>query len=126
MVLKGTINVSTQKTLFTIIGTGNRGMSCFGVSLSQACGKGRDGSVENTDFTRESGEHGHGDADNRLIADLIGLEGSLPIQRAKPEEARRAVLIADMAARSIADGNRCVFAEETGRDFPPPPPRPAS
>lgn len=86
----------------------------------------RDKSVENMDFARGSGEHGHTDADNDLIADLIELEGSLPIQRAKPEEARRAVLIADMAARSIADGSRCVQAEETGKDFPPPPPRPAA
>jgi hypothetical protein len=32
-----------------------------------------------------------------------------------------AVLVADMAARSIAAGGRPVCAEETGRDFPPQP-----
>jgi len=69
--------------------------------------------------------YGHGGADVRLIADLLGMDlpGADPIQRATPEQARNAVAIADMAARSIAGNGRCVAVEETGRDFPPPPPR---
>jgi predicted dehydrogenase len=79
------------------------------------------GKVENFDFKTGGGEHGHDAADTLLVADILGMEGSDPIQRATPEEARQAVLVADMAARSIAAGGRPVCAEETGRDFPPQP-----
>ena len=81
-----------------------------------------DGKVENVDFTREGGEHGHGGADIALIADILGVGQSHPLQRATPVEARRAVLVADLAARSIATG-RPAMAEDAGRDLPPPPPR---
>ena len=81
-----------------------------------------DGAVEEGEFARERGEHGHGGSDVKLIADILGLPGSHPLQRARPAEARRAVLIADMANRSIAAGGRCVRAEEAGKDFPPAPP----
>ncbi|OPX25224.1 MAG: hypothetical protein B1H04_00370 [Planctomycetales bacterium 4484_123] len=70
-------------------------------------------------------EHGHGGADVCLIADILGLPGSHPLQRAHPKEARRAVLIADLANRSIAAGGRPVRAEEAGKDYPPAPPPPA-
>lgn len=83
-----------------------------------------DGEVEEVSFERERGEHGHGGADIMLIADILGLPGSHPLQRAKPAEARRAVLIADLANRSIAGGGRPVAAEEAGKDFPPAPPQP--
>ena len=81
-----------------------------------------DGSVESVDFMAGSGEHGHGGADVLLIADILGMEGSHPLQRAKPEEARRAVLIADLASRSIAAGGRPMPASAAGKDFPPMPP----
>lgn len=67
-------------------------------------------------------EHGHGGADIALIADILGFNESHPLQRATPAEARRAVSVADMAARSIAAHGRPVKVEETGKDFPPPPP----
>ncbi|MBN1807879.1 MAG: Gfo/Idh/MocA family oxidoreductase [Planctomycetes bacterium] len=82
------------------------------------------GAVEEIAFEKGRGEHGHGGADIKLIADILGLEGSEPLQRAVPAEARRAVLIADLAARSIAGGGRPVKAEEAGGDYPPEPPRP--
>ncbi|MBI3831488.1 MAG: Gfo/Idh/MocA family oxidoreductase [Planctomycetes bacterium] len=68
-------------------------------------------------------EHGHGGADIALMADILGLPGSHPLQKATPYEARRAVSIADMAARSIAGGGRAVKLEETGKDYPPAPPK---
>ncbi len=82
------------------------------------------GQVEEIEFAPEGGEHGHGGSDVKLIADILGLPGSHPLQRAAPAEARRAVMIADLANRSIAAGGRPVKAEEAGRDFPPAPPRP--
>jgi predicted dehydrogenase len=84
-----------------------------------------DASGKTTDYptTADHGEHGHGGADIRLIADRLGLGESDPLQRAKPEEARRAVLIADLASRSLAQGGAPVGAEAAGRDFPPAPPR---
>ena len=82
-----------------------------------------DGGVESIDLARDHGEHGHGGADIRLIADILGVGESDPLQRAAPEEARRAVLIADLAARSIASGGRCVDASEAGKDYPPAPPQ---
>jgi predicted dehydrogenase len=81
-----------------------------------------DGKVEEVKVERDRGEHGHGGADLRLIADILGLGQSDPLQKATVEEARRAVLVADLAARSIAWG-RPVRAEEAGCDFPPPPPQ---
>ena len=84
----------------------------------------KDGTVEEqTEFSKEHGEHGHGGADIKLIADILGMKGSDPLQKAVPAEARRAVLIADLAARSIADGGRVVKAEEAGKDYPPAPPQ---
>lgn len=80
------------------------------------------GAVENVEFALGNGEHGHGDADARLLADILGMKGSHPLQRARPEEARRAVLIADLAARSIARGGVPVPASAAGKDSPPAPP----
>ncbi len=80
------------------------------------------GKVDNFEFKKDTGEHGHGGADVALIADVLGLGQSDPLQKATPAEARRAVMVADLAARSIACG-RPVRAEEAGRDFPPPPPQ---
>ncbi len=80
-----------------------------------------DGKTEHIKCELGSGEHGHGGADIALIADILGLGGSDPLQRATPEEARRCVLIADLAARSIASGGRTVQHNEAGKDFPPPP-----
>jgi predicted dehydrogenase len=81
-----------------------------------------DGSVDAIDFSIGAGEHGHGKADILLIADILGLKGSHQLQKAKPEEARRAVLIGDLAARSIAAGGKPIPASAAGKDFPPPPP----
>ena len=67
-----------------------------------------------------SGEHGHGGADIRLIADRLGIGQSDPLQVASPDEARRAVLIADLAARSMAAG-KPMKADAAGKDFPPAP-----
>ena len=83
-----------------------------------------DGRDEEVSFEREHGEHGHGGSDIKLIADILGLPGSHPLQRAKPAEARRAVLVADLASRSIAAGGRPVKADEAGKDYPPAPPQP--
>ncbi|MFH0939402.1 MAG: Gfo/Idh/MocA family oxidoreductase [Planctomycetota bacterium] len=80
-----------------------------------------DGKVEDLPFATGEGEYGHGGADTAMIADILGLPGSEPMQRATPSEARRAVLIADLAARSIAGGGRPVKAGEAGRDYPPAP-----
>lgn len=84
----------------------------------------KDGAVEFVDVQKLHEGYGHGGADVKLIASLLGIElpGIDPIQRATPEQARDAVAIADMAARSIARNGSCVAFEETGRDFPPFPP----
>ena len=80
------------------------------------------GQVKSFATETDQSEHGHGGADIRLIADRLGLGSSDPLQRATPEEARRAVLIADLASRSIAQGGRPVTVDQAGRDFPPAPP----
>ena len=76
------------------------------------------------DLEADTGEHGHGGSDVKLISDILGLPGSDPLQRAHPREARRAVLIADLAARSIAAAGRPVRADQAGKDYPPAPPQP--
>ncbi len=83
-----------------------------------------DRTVENIAVDRKHAEFGHGGADVKLIATLLNLpiENVDPIQLATPEQARNAVAIADMAARSIAGGGRYVDIKETGHDFPPAPP----
>lgn len=83
---------------------------------------GADKKVEDIVFEREAGEHGHGNADIQLMEALVGIEGGDPLQRATPEEARRAVLVADLCARSIARGGAVVKASEAGKDRPPAPP----
>ncbi len=83
-----------------------------------------DGATEHIKCSHGSGEHGHGGADIELIADILGMGRSDPLQRALPEEARRAVLIADLAARSIAAGGRIVRCDEAGKDRPSAPPQP--
>lgn len=84
----------------------------------------KDGKVEFINVRQLHKGYGHGGADVKLIASVLAvpIEGVDPIQRATPEQARNAVAIADMAARSIAGGNRYVSIEETGRDRPPAPP----
>ncbi len=78
--------------------------------------------VEN--FPTDAGTgSGHAEADMRLIADQLGLGSSLPIQKATPAEARRPVMIADLAARSIAAGGQPMPTSAAGRDFPPAPPQ---
>ncbi len=84
-----------------------------------------DGSVETFEASKEHGEHGHGGADMRLISDILGLPGSDPMQKADPAEARRAVLIADLANRSIANGGKPFTPDQAGRDYPPAPPQPS-
>jgi predicted dehydrogenase len=81
------------------------------------------GHVEEVSLESSKAQDGHGGADVKLIADMLGMEGSDPIQKAVPEEARRAVLVADLAARSIAAGGRPVKASEAGKDYPPAPPK---
>ncbi len=84
-----------------------------------------DGTFDEIDIASESTEHehGHGDADMALIADMIGLSGNKkdPMLEATPEEARRAVLIADLASRSKLAGGKFIDASEAGNDFPPAP-----
>jgi len=84
----------------------------------------KDGTVEFIPVEKLHDGFGHGGADVKLVASLLGVEvpGVDPIQRATAEQARDAVAVADMAARSIADGSRYVAIEETGKDFPPFPP----
>ena len=84
-----------------------------------------DKTVEEIDVAGDRGQHGHDRADQLLIADILGLGQFDPLQKAEPAEARRAVLIADLAARSIAAGGRGVRPGEAGRDYPPAPPQPA-
>jgi hypothetical protein len=88
----------------------------------------KNGIVEFMDVKTLHKGFGHGGADVKLIASLLGVElsGVDPIQRATPEQARNAVSIADMAARSIAHGGRYVAIDQTGRDYPPFPPSPFS
>ena len=82
-----------------------------------------DKTVEQIDVAGDRGLHGHDQADQLLIADILGLGRCDPLQKAEPWEAKRAVLIADLAARSVAAAGRPVWADEAGRDFPPAPPR---
>ena len=82
----------------------------------------KSGREQTFEMPKDHGEHGHGGADIRLIADRLGLGESDPLQRATPEEARRAVLIADLASRSLASGGRPFTADQAGHDFPPAPP----
>ncbi len=84
----------------------------------------KDGSVEFVPVKKHHSNFGHGGADVKLVAHILGMsiEGVDPIQRATPEQARDSVVIADMAARSVAGKGRYVGIEETGRDFPPRPP----
>lgn len=86
----------------------------------------KDGKVEIIDAKVLHKGFGHGGADVKLIASVLGVPiagvDADSIQRATPEQARNAVAIADMAARSIAGGSRYISIEETGRDRPPAPP----
>jgi len=84
---------------------------------------GEDKKVQDIDVKSDDDASGHGGADIRLIADRLGLGESDPLQRATPAEARRAVLISDLAARSIAAGGWPMKPETAGRDFPPAPPQ---
>ncbi len=88
--------------------------------LQDASGK---WTIINIEVDKTEHEHGHGGADIRLIADRLGLGQSDPLQVATTDEARRAVLIADLASRSIAAGGMPVTPAAAGRDFPPAPPR---
>ena len=83
-----------------------------------------DGTVQEINVERKHANFGHGGSDVKLVSALLNMpiENVDPIQHATPEQARNAVAIADMAARSIASGGRYVSIEETGRDFPPAPP----
>ena len=83
-----------------------------------------DKSVEEFDVTSGSGQHGHDNADQLLISDILGMEGPDPLQKAEPWEARRAILVADLAARSIAAGGKAISADAAGTDCPPAPPKP--
>lgn len=80
-----------------------------------------DGNVEEQETTKGSGEHGHGGSDMRLIAHIIGLDELDPMVRAYPIEGKRAVDVADMAARSIALGGAPVTIDDIGKDYPPAP-----
>ncbi|MGI6086717.1 MAG: Gfo/Idh/MocA family protein [Kiritimatiellia bacterium] len=83
-----------------------------------------DGTVQEINVERKHANFGHGGSDVKLVSALLNMpiENVDPIQHATPEQARNAVAIADMAARSIASGGRYVSIKETGRDFPPAPP----
>ncbi len=80
-----------------------------------------DGKTKEFNSEKEGGEHGHDHADECLVADILGLPGSDPLQKALPEEAKKAVMISEMAAISVANGGRRVKASETGKSFPPAP-----
>lgn len=81
------------------------------------------GKIENFEWTKGVGEHGHGGADMRLIAHILELEVIDPLVRAYPIEAKMAVDVADMAARSIAKNGAPVTIDEVGKDYPPAPPK---
>jgi len=83
------------------------------------------GTIEEIPLKKLHDGFGHGGADVKLIGSILDVEvaGVDPIARATPEQARNAVAVADMAARSIAGGGRYVGIKETGRDFPPAPPQ---
>jgi hypothetical protein len=110
-----------QHSYINITGTTGRLEMCRGSDILKWW-RG-DSELEEFDFASEHVEHGHGGTDGKMLADLIGVRPSDPLLRADPLEARRAVLIADLAARSIAAGGRPVSAEEAGRDYPPAPPQ---
>ncbi len=82
------------------------------------------GQVETIEVRPLHSGFGHGGADVKLVATVLGvpIEGVDPIQQATPDQARNAVAVADMAARSIAAGGREISIEDTGKDFPPFPP----
>ena len=126
--------------------TGDKGRLEYGISFKSKAGKDsqqglaetgmldlgdrfirllkEDGTVQEIKIEHKHANYGHGGADVKMIATLLNvpIENVDPIQPATPEQARNAVAIADMAARSIASGGRYVSIEETGRDFPPAPP----
>lgn len=86
-----------------------------------------DNSIKYMDFKDEGGMHGHGGADIRMLASMLGFEGEYIDSNslATAEEARLAVLPADMANRSLARGGVPICADETGRDIPPVQPQPS-
>ncbi len=84
--------------------------------------------AEEISFEDEGGMHGHGGADMRMLASFLGFKEGVavdPAILASGEEAKSAILGADMANRSLAEGGRVVWKEETGKDFPPTPPQPS-
>lgn len=83
-----------------------------------------DGKAEDIPVNKLHEGFGHGGADVKLIGSILGVEvpGAEPIARATPQQARNAVAVADMAARSIADSGAVVNIDATGKDFPPAPP----
>jgi predicted dehydrogenase len=79
--------------------------------------------VENIPMQKGEGEHGHGGADVRLMGHILGIDLLDPLYQANPIEAKMAVDVADMAARSIAKNGVPVSISEVGKDFPPAPPK---
>jgi len=78
---------------------------------------------EDMAFGDEGGMHGHGGADMRMVASLLGLTEYQALATA--EEAALAVAAAEMANRSLAMGGRPVPMDEAGAGYPPAPPQPS-
>jgi predicted dehydrogenase len=82
--------------------------------------------AEEISFDDEGGMHGHGGADVRMLASFLGYKDGISVDPkilATGEEAKFAVLAADMANRSLAKKGIPIWAKDTGKDFPPAPPQ---
>ncbi len=79
--------------------------------------------IEKIEFGDEGGMHGHGGADVRMVASLLGLTDDFAMATA--EEAALAVGAADIANRSLAAGGVPVWMKDAGKDYPKAPPQPA-
>jgi predicted dehydrogenase len=82
------------------------------------------GKVEEFITDDEGGMDGHGGADLRMVAAFLGFRDKdvNPESLSTAEEATQAVMGADLGNRSLARGGVPVWADEAGRDLPPPPP----
>jgi hypothetical protein len=87
-----------------------------------------DGRVENVDFEHEGGMHGHGGADVRMVAAMLGFEGKYVSQDhlATAEDARQAIIAAELANLSLANNGTIATLADVGKRFPPQPPQPSS
>lgn len=84
--------------------------------------------AEDIEFDDEGGMHGHGGSDIRMLASFLGYKKAAHIDPsilATGEEAKEAIVAADLANRSLARKGVPVWRDEIGEDFPPAPPQPS-